>query len=357
MKLLILTQKVDINDDLLGFMHGWIKEFAKRCEKVTVICLQKGECELPGNVKVLSLGKEKCNCKKLLNCYTAKLLYCCRFYKYIWQERKNYEKVFVHMNKEYVILGGLFWRISGKKVGMWYNHLKGGLFSKLAGIFANNIFYTSPFSFFANYKKAIKMPAGINTNIFKRDEKIKKIKNSILYLGRISLVKNVHVLIKAVNKLDKKGVDFILNIVGEPGDKDKKYFKKIKDISADLESKGKIKFLGKVPNYQATEIYNRNEFFINLTDSGSLDKTTLEAMSCESMVIVCNKSFEKIFFHEWHNLLIFKENNEKDLAEKILKLINLDEAKKEKIKKECRKIIMENHGLKAMADKIIKELC
>jgi len=41
MKLLIITQKVDINDDVLGFMHGWIAEFAKHCEKLTVICLQK----------------------------------------------------------------------------------------------------------------------------------------------------------------------------------------------------------------------------------------------------------------------------------------------------------------------------
>ena len=59
MKILICTQKVDLNDDILGFFHSWIAEFAKQCEKVTVICLYKGEYDLPGNVKVLSLGKEK----------------------------------------------------------------------------------------------------------------------------------------------------------------------------------------------------------------------------------------------------------------------------------------------------------
>ena len=59
MKLLILTQKVDKNDDVLGFMHGWIAEFAKHCEKVTVIALGVGEFDLPRNVTVLSLGKDK----------------------------------------------------------------------------------------------------------------------------------------------------------------------------------------------------------------------------------------------------------------------------------------------------------
>ncbi len=52
MKLLILTQKVDINDDVLGFFHRWILEFAKHYEYITVIALEIGEYNLPENVKV-----------------------------------------------------------------------------------------------------------------------------------------------------------------------------------------------------------------------------------------------------------------------------------------------------------------
>lgn len=345
-KLLIITQKVDIDDDLLGFMHGWINKFAKYCEYITVICLEKGNYDLPDNVKVLSLGKEKSKIWK-------KLLYCCRFYKYIWQERRNYDKVFVHMNKEYIILGGLFWRILGKKIGIWYNHLRGGFLSKLAGILANNIFYTSPFSFFANHNKAIKMPAGINTDIFKSYEKIKKIKNSILYLGRISLVKKLHVLIKAVNKLDEKGINFILNIVGEPGDMDKKYFKKIKNISVDLEAKGRIKFLGKAPNYKTPEIYSTNEIFVNLTNSGSFDKTIFEAMACERLTIVCNRSFYEVFPKEWHKLMIFKENDSEDLANKIIKVLDFSVEEKKKIGEESKKIVMEKHSLRCLVYEIL----
>ena len=40
MKILIITQKVDQNDDVLGFFHGWIAEFAKHCEQVTVYFLR-----------------------------------------------------------------------------------------------------------------------------------------------------------------------------------------------------------------------------------------------------------------------------------------------------------------------------
>jgi len=59
MRLLIITQKVDKNDPILGFFHRWIEEFAKYCQSIIVICLQKGEYNLPKNIKILSLGKEK----------------------------------------------------------------------------------------------------------------------------------------------------------------------------------------------------------------------------------------------------------------------------------------------------------
>ncbi len=98
MKLLILTQKVDKNDPILGFFHRWIEEFANHCEQVTVICLAKGKSTLPPTVSVLSLGKEAGQ---------SRLKYLWRFYRYLWRERQNYDTVFVHMNQEYVLLGAL----------------------------------------------------------------------------------------------------------------------------------------------------------------------------------------------------------------------------------------------------------
>ena len=59
MKLLIITQKVDIEDDNLGFFHRWLEKFAEKVEKLYVICLWEGKHSLPENVKVYSLGKEK----------------------------------------------------------------------------------------------------------------------------------------------------------------------------------------------------------------------------------------------------------------------------------------------------------
>jgi hypothetical protein len=45
--------------------------------------------------------------------------------------------VFVHMNKEYVVLGGLFWHAWHKPISLWYNHRYGNIFSRIAGQLAN----------------------------------------------------------------------------------------------------------------------------------------------------------------------------------------------------------------------------
>jgi len=114
MKLLIITQKVDKDDPILGFFHRWIEEFAKKFDSIIVICLEKGQYNLPKNTKVLSLGKP--SSVKASKGKGRRLVYIWNFYKFTWQERKNYDAVFVHMNPVYVILGGLIWKIFKKKI-------------------------------------------------------------------------------------------------------------------------------------------------------------------------------------------------------------------------------------------------
>lgn len=353
MKLLILTQKVDREDDILGFFHRWLEKFAQKFDKLIVICLQKGEYKLPANVEVFSLGKEEF-IRNLQHWHTIRRLASLfRFYKYIWKLRKDYDGVFVHMNPIYVVLGGIFWKIWRKKIFLWYNHQFGNLITKMGIGLAERVFYTSPFSFASKFKKSKIMPAGIDAEKFCSmfDVRGSKLKNSILYLGRISPIKNVDVLIEAANLLDKEGIDFILNIVGEPGEKDREYFEKIRDLSKELEKKGKIKFLGKVPNYKTPEIYNQNEVFVNLSPPGLFDKAILEAMACENLVLVSSSAFGNIL----PEYLIFKEKNPEDLKNKILGIFEMKKEEKEWLGRELREKVIQTHNLDILVEKLISE--
>lgn len=340
MKLLIIIQKVDINDGVLGFFHGWLEKLAEHCEKITVICLQKGEYDLPENVKVLSLGKEN---------NASRLKYVFNFYKYIWRERKNYDAVFVHMNQEYVILGGLFWKIFGKKITMWRNHYAGSFLTDISVFFCDMIFCTSKHSYTAKYKKTIIMPAGIDTKIFKPELKVKK-NNSILSLGRISPVKKIEILIKALDILDKNGLNFVCNIYGSAVGKDKEYYFQLKKQSQEMERRGKIIFYNGVPNYETPNIFNQNQIFVNATDTGSFDKTIVEAVACGCFPVVCNDSFKDFF----RDIFLFKKDNALDLAKKIEMIINLNNESKEKYQKELRDFSF-LHDVHLLVEKIINE--
>ena len=341
MRLLFITQKVDKEDDILGVYHQWIEELAVKMEKLTVVCLYRGRVELPSNVRVYSLGKER---------IASRFLYLIKFYFYLWKSCGEYDAVFVHMNPEYILLGGAFWKLFRKKIFLWYNHPLGNWRVWLAAKFCQKVFCTSPFAFAANLEHSQIMPVGIDIKKF-RNLEVKKSKNSILYLGRISPIKNIEYLIKAAKILKDRGIDFSLKIVGSPArPEDFTYEKQIRESAMDL---GEIiSFSSAVPNYEAPEIYNNYEIAVNLTDTGSLDKAMLEAMACENLVLVSNKALQVVLPPK----CFFEEKNSSDLADKLEELLKLSQEKKTEWGRNFRQYVINNHDLFKLADRLILEI-
>ncbi|MEK7187209.1 MAG: glycosyltransferase [Patescibacteria group bacterium] len=275
MKLLILTQKMAQNDPILGFFHRWVEELAKHYESLTVICLEKGKYDLPGNVQVVSLGKEL-GISKLKKLFT--------FYHLLFTLRKQYDAVFVHMNQEYVILGWKFWKLWGKKIYLWRNHAHGSFLTRFAVLVSDKVFCTSPDSYTARFKKTKLMPVGIDTDFFKPDSAIKKEPNSILFLGRIAPVKKVLEFVEWFNTLDGK---FQATLAGEALPKDKWYEKLVK-----AQAPERIKFISAVTQEEACRLYQSHETYVNFTPAGSMDKTILEAAACGAKVKVENPALK-----------------------------------------------------------------
>lgn len=338
MRLLIITQKVDKNDPVLGFFHNWVLKLSQKFEFITVVCLQKGESNLPNNVKVFSLGKEGGE---------SKIKYITNFYKYIWNERRNYDAVFVHMNQEYVLLGGLFWKLLGKKVYMWRNHPHGSLLTRMAVFLSDRVFCTSPYSYTARFAKTDLMPVGIDLDMFKiRNEKLKK-ENSILFLSRIAPIKKPDLLIEALNILKKDGTSFSCDFYGDALPKDQDYLNALKNKAREYELGDQVKFNNPVRTAINPEIYNEYNIFINLTPSGSLDKTILEAGASGCMLVILNDYFKGIFPNE-----MIANDDAVDVASKIKFFLGLDEETRNEISDKIQKYVLENHSLNALIEKL-----
>jgi len=357
MKLLILTQKIDQNDDLLGFMHGWVREFAGQCEQVTVICLGAGDYNLPGNVKVLSLGKGKLSPfgrSSVGGEIIKKLRYTFNFFRYIWSERRQYDYVFVHMNCEYVLLGGFLWRIWNKKIILWYAHFLIDWRIKLAAFLSHRVVTSTSFACQLESAKLTVVGQGIDTEYFRNlNGALCENETKILFLGRISPVKDLETLIRTVGFVRQQRGGVHLNIVGAPTGTDEKYFHDMKKLVEELGLVQAVKFLGKVSNRETLDFYNKNDIFVNLTRTGSFDKTTLEAMACERPVLVCNRAFYDIFPADLADRLIFKEKDSEDLSKKINWLMNLSIQERQEIGRRLREVIVKEHSLKRLVAKLL----
>lgn len=297
-RLLICTQKVDKDDPILGFFHEWITALAPQYAHITVVCLEKGNAVLPDNVTVRSLGKEV---KK------SRIQYIVLFYSAIFTIQ--YDAVFVHMNEEYVLLGGLYWRLLGKRVSLWRNHIQGSWKTRLAVFLSNQVFCTSPSSYTARFKKTALMPVGIDEKKF---TKVKRNRTVLIYVGRISPVKNIEVMIDALRLL--KMDEFSLHLYGPVHDS--AYMQLLLSRAGALP----CFFHGPVAPAALPDIYASAGLCINTTNAGSFDKTILEAAFCGCLPIASHDNFAKIVTPEVRPYITFISGSAQSLADTIARV-------------------------------------
>ncbi len=309
MKLLILTQKVDRDDPVLGFFHRWIEEFSKHVEKVTVICLNEGVHALPANVKVYSLGKEKGN---------SKFHYLIRFYSLIFTKRNEYDSVFVHMNQIYVILGGLLWKVWNKKVVLWYVHRQMSFTLCVAEKLADTIFTSSKESFQVESNKVHYVGHGIDSRNFVCGSNMRERDiTTILYVGRITPIKNLETLVLAAALLREKVSSLTVTCVGNAiTESDEVYKQALKVSIQEKNLEGLVRFKSSVSNAEISKEYCKATLSVNLSPTGGWDKSVLESLMAGCPVFVSNTALTPVF-GEYSDIFLFEQGNAKDLAQKI----------------------------------------
>ncbi len=345
MKLLIITQKIDLNDSDLGFFHDWLEKLAHKIEKLIVICLEKGEYTLPSNVKVLSLGKEE---------RKSWLLYLWNFYRYIFKYQREYDGVFVHMNTEYVILGGVFWRWWNKKVLFWYTHRVVDWRLRLSEKLATRIFTASRESFRLLSKKVEIMGHGIGVEEYARRAFNQPPAGAyrLLVAGRISPAKDLDTVIRAIVELKNKqeAPSVILRIVGESILlKDKGYESNIRKLAQSLNVC--VIFEGGVSNQQMPRIYQQSHLLIHTSRTGSIDKVVLEALASGRLVISSSEAFADLTKEGL--AYAFPQGDYKALADKIEEVYKSG-ALKRLPNQRAIDYVRENHNLDNLIERIIK---
>ncbi|MFZ2984158.1 MAG: glycosyltransferase family 4 protein [Minisyncoccia bacterium] len=337
MKLLFITQIVDQNDSNMALAHRWIEEFAKHAERVEVVCLKSGRSDLPGNVRVHSLGKEK---------GVSRVKYVFNFYRYIWQLRHEYDTVFVHMNPEYVLLGGLLWKMWGKKIALWYTHKSVPLKLRIAAHIVDTIFSASKESFRLPTSKLQAMGHGIDTELFAlRPTSVGDLR--IVTVGRITKTKRLLEMLDALDVLYARKVSFTFDILGVPiFAHDEAYEQGVRKSAAHRPYTHQVHFRGAVPYQSLPEALSHESVFINLSETGSVDRAVLEAMSVGLVPVTSNTAFREILSP--YGLYVADADPER-LADALVHAQSVDRA-------ELSKYVEEHHSLSHLIPAILSVL-
>jgi len=353
MRLLIITQKVDVSDDNLGFFHGWIEKFAQKLDKVYVICLWQGEYSLPPNVVVRSLGKEK---------GSSKIGQFFRLQKHLIQTIPQVDGIFVHMGSIYALASFPLAKIFRKKIVLWYAHVKPNI-SYIEKKIVSKILTPSKESC-SGSQKIVVTGHGVDTGLFKPKDNANTTNRypnatnkewRILYTGRITPIKDLETLVEALNILiHQKSIKNIkVRIVGGPvDDSEKRYAAELKDFVKEKNLENCIEFVGGVPHQELVKFYRESDVFVNMIAKGGAGKTSLEAMACGVPVVLCTPTFNELL-GEYKNEIIFEEKNPHDFAEKLLNCLNFSEKKKKDFGRLLRSIVVNHHNLDNLIDKII----
>ena len=344
MNLLIITQKVDEQDAILGFFVGWLKEFSKSVEKVFVITLFKGDYDLPQNVEVFSLGKEEGKSR------ISRLL---KFRKYAKELLPKTDAVLAHMCPEYIVaINHLIKKSfnqevkkSNKPLYLWYTHKSVSKYLIKAEKIVKKIFSASQESCRLESDKIVVTGHGIDLEHFKLSEKVQSNELKMVTVGRITPRKNLAVIIEAINQLPSEIKNQVrLKFIGETLlEGDIKYLSELKIQVTRDKLQDIIEFVGPITYEKLSQALSHADLFINVSKTGSVDKAVLEAMALNVPVITSNEAFKNILPAKY-----LCEDSQ--LTEKIVEFYN------NRPSDNLRKIVEQNHSLKNLVKKIINEI-
>ena len=359
MKILVITQKYDINDSNLGAFIDWWDKLSEKMEKVYVLALEKRSEPTKANMEVLSMGKEEGAgfLRKIFGFYSG-------FFKTIGKV----DAVLVHMIPKYIILSFPVAFILRKPIFMWYTGVTVNRQLKLAVLFCKKVFTAHEAAMRVETKKRIVVGHGIDINKFSisnfspfggspEGRQFSNDEITILSVGRITPSKQHDFIIRAIADLIKSGYSVKLKIIGGViQEYHQEYFEYLKRLAKDLKINEKVEFLGPV-SYDKMPVYLQSaEILINAVPFGGLDKVILEAMASCVIPLTSNSAFTNVFPKNFSKNLVFKQNKIEDLKEKLKHILDKKLYQNEMLCRELREVVVKNHDLNNLIDRIIKEM-
>ena len=352
MNVLMITQKVDLDDDVLGFTHTWVNKLAGRVTHLYVLALAVGRHELRDNVTLYSMGKER---------GAGRLRRFVNFSQVVapLMLRHQVDVVFVHMVPLYAVLAAPWAKLAHVPVVMWYTHKHVGLTLRVAHALVDKVVTASKESFRLPSDKVIVTGHGIDTELFKPAEGPRPERPfTVLSVGRISPIKDYETLIEAadilINERGLRHVRFV--VVGDAGTPEQVAYRE--QLLAEVRRRGlsdHFEFVGAVPHERVVEYYQEADLFVSASQTGSLDKAGLEAAACGLPLVTCNDALRPLLGDQAEHFT-FDSRDAGGCADRIQAVLDMPVPSRRELASALVIRTIANHNLDSLVERLVSAM-
>lgn len=346
---LMVTPAVDVEDCFRGFVTDWIDAFARKTGRLTIVTSYARGYDPPANVEIVAAQPARD-----LNPFRRRFLLAVLLNRYLIQRR--FDCIFVHMNPLFVLFAAPLAQIRRIPIILWYAHRKVTNRLRWAHRFCSRLITASEESLRLSTVKKNVIGHGIDTQRFVPSDAPCSTKERVLLsVCRMSPAKRCELILQAYGLLKSKNGDTPLKLifVGDIAHPvDQPYFDGLREQVSkagwgrDVEFRGGIRHRDIVPVYQACDL------FINVSETGSIDKAVLEAMACGKLVLTSNEAFRSLLAPVSESLFI-QDPSPASLAERIQSILAWEPSQQVEIGLQLRRLVVQRHSL----DGLSKRLC
>jgi glycosyltransferase involved in cell wall biosynthesis len=349
-KLLFLTQVLDADDAVLGFVPRWIEALARRVERVRVVALDVGNTAgLPPNVDWRAIGRR------------GLVLRWWRYRTALDEAlgRDGFDAVLAHMVPRYALLAEGPARRHGARLYLWYTHAAVDARLVRASNVVKKVFTASAASLRIDTPRRVVTGHGIDLHHFGRREEDPAVPARILAVGRLTPAKDPLTVLEAVRILRAEGRDLRLDLVGGGLTvADREYGERVRQAIARSGMETAVDLCGAVPYRDVARWYERASVVVNASHTGSIDKVVLEAMASRRPVVSCNEAVPPLLaaLAGREHALAFAKGDAPGLARRVAALLDLPRAEREQLGLDLRAIVARDHEVEQLAARLVAEM-
>ncbi len=346
MRLVLVTQRIDPEDPVLGATVAKVRALAARCEEVVVLA----DGAVPGVLPA--------NCRVRLFAAPTRLGRGLRFARALSGELVRTPRpaaVIAHMCPIYAVLAAPLAKPLGVRNVLWFTHWKRTRTLAAAVRLSDAVTSVDVRSVPVASSKVRPIGHGIDVSAFWCGQGASEGQAlTALALGRYSAAKGLEWIVRGLQIARERGTDLRLRCHGTAGTAAEESDREaLAALVAELGLEDVVELGGPVSRPDVPELLRSVDLLVNAMRAGATDKVVYEACASCLPVVVSNPPFDALV-GDLEPHLLFEREDPDDLADRLVAVCNLSPDERRALGATLRSRVEARHSVDHWADAMIQ---